>query len=197
MGATLRPATRRRLARRRGGYRDGIPPAPPDEVVARVQSARMLADLSDAALARAEARLGPFDAATTALRQVRDEAVRLWDRLRAELGLGALEAALAAPPLAVYTIEDAAAFPTEAPAALLAIAGRTYRAEPVPGTADAPAIWRLTHLAAGTDGDPYFVCRLDDGTMQCDCGEWTFHVMHVDDAPPCKHLVALRALGWI
>lgn len=105
-----------------------------------------------------------------------------------------------------------------APVLLILIAGRTYRAQPVGGTPLAPVIWRLTHLrpseererprarsgsngGGGSDDGPYHVCRLHDGTTQCDCAEWIFRVADAERPGPaptsCKHLDALTALRWL
>ena len=46
---------------------------------------------------------------------------------------------------------------------------------------------------------PYYVCRLADGSTQCDCAEWTYQIAENRDGRKthCKHLAALAALGWI
>jgi hypothetical protein len=94
---------------------------------------------------------------------------------------------------------------------LIPIAGRTYRALRVAGTALAPAIWCLTRLNPAADrprdghdhdhdhdGGRYYACHLRDGSTQCDCAEWTYRVADNGHPPSlCKHLAALVALGWI
>ncbi len=83
------------------------------------------------------------------------------------------------------------------PVVLIPIAGRTYRALRVAGTPLAPIQWRLTRLRPPLDDGPYYACRLQDGSTQCDCAEWTYQVDGVRDFAHCKHLAALDALGWI
>ncbi len=158
------------------------------------QRGRMILDVSSADLEVAEEKLGPFHETTWHFRHMLAEARRSWDRLRALLGGQALEAALAQPPVTVLTLgDDGRGNPA---AILIAIDGRTYRIERVVGTPLAPVQWRLTRLPASEDG-PYYACRLRDGTTQCDCAEWTYKVAEIESAPPCKHLAALAALGWI
>jgi hypothetical protein len=101
-------------------------------------------------------------------------------------------AALTQPPLVVLTLGD----PARPAATLIPIAGRTYRVERVPGTELAPVQFRLTPMPPPEDA-PYYVCRLRDGSTQCDCAEWIYKVADVPDARPCKHLAALDALGWL
>jgi hypothetical protein len=60
----------------------------------------------------------------------------------------------------------------------------------------APSQYRLTCLPEPGDG-PYYACRLSDGTTQCDCADWVYHVAGEPDARPCKHLCALDELGWL
>jgi hypothetical protein len=152
------------------------------------QRGRMILDVAEADLAAAEAALGPFHETTWHFRTARDEARRSWDRLRAELGTRGLEAALAEPPLALLRLAHGTV--------LVPIVGRTYRVQPVAGAELAPIQFRLTRLPPSPDG-PYYVCRLRDGTTQCDCAEWTYEVADVPNAPPCKHIRALLALGWL
>ncbi len=84
----------------------------------------------------------------------------------------------------------------EPAATLILIGGKTYGVERVPGTPLAPLQYRLTRLPPLDDG-PYYACQLRDGSTQCDCAEWTYQVAQVPDAPPCKHLAALAAMGWL
>jgi hypothetical protein len=178
--------------------RPAAPVRPPrlDEATARgtelIQRGRMIVDVAAADLAAAEARLGPFDETTWHFRRAHDEARRAWDRLRAEFGTRTLEAALARPPLAVLHVGD----PARPAAVFLPIGGKTYRVERMPDTPPAPRLYRLTRLPDHEDG-PYYACRLRDGSTQCDCAEWTYQVADIPDAPPCKHLAALLALGWV
>jgi hypothetical protein len=153
----------------------------------------MILDVAAADLEVAEARLGPFHETAWYFRNALAEARRSWDRLRATHGGAALDAALAEPPVTVLTIGGAEGLPE---VVLVPIGGRTYRAEPVAPTPLAPRLWRLTRLPASEDG-PYYAGRLRDGSTRCDCAEWTYQVQDVAEAPPCKHLAALAALGWI
>ena len=154
----------------------------------------MILEISGLDLEVAEARLGPFHETSIFFRAALSEARRSWDRLRALYGGAALEAALAEPPVTALTIGEA---PDGGPAALFVpIRGRTYRAEQIPGTRPAPVQWRLTRVPdPGTS--PYYACRLGDGSLQCDCAEWAYLPDDLGGSGPCKHLEALRALGWI
>lgn len=171
-------------------------------VVELVQRGRMIVDVATVDLAAAERALGPFHETTWHFRQALDDARRSWERLRAELGSRTLEQALAHPPVAPLTLDHPRVPRGEY--VLVAIAGRTYRAQPVLGTEPAPVQWRLTALRHDGDDDgerhdPYYVVRLGDGRTQCDCAEWTYRVADRDEPEPvgCKHVVGLRALGWI
>ena len=172
-------------------HRDASDPA--RQAAELAQRGRMILDVATADLEAAEAHLGPAHPTAWHFRQGLDEARRSWDRLRAQYGGKALEAALAEPPVAVLRLK-----PTGRPeVTLIPIQGRTFRAEPIPGTPPAPVQWRLTRLAPPLEHGPYYACRLADGSTQCDCAEWFYR----EDAPTapdlCKHLAALAALGWI
>ena len=184
----MTPPRRPSLPRRRD------PTDPAFKSVELAQRGRMILDVATADLAAAEERLGAFHPTTWHFRTALAEARRSWDRLRAEYGGAALEAALAEPPLAILTLGGGA--PGGPRAVLIPIGGTTYRVERVAGTAAAPRIWRLTRLPPRDDG-PYYACRLDDGSTQCDCAEWAYRVAEDPEQPPCKHLAALAALGWI
>jgi hypothetical protein len=185
-----RPSPSRPAARRRD------PDDPAWKSVELAQRGRMILDVAAADLEAAEARLGPFHPTSWHFRNALAEARRSWDRLRAELGGSALEAALAEPPVTVLTLGDDA--PNGPLAILIPIGGKTYRAERIAGTDLAPLQWRLTRLPPRDDG-PYYACRLHDGSSQCDCAEWTYQVADMDTEGHgyCKHLAALAALGWI
>lgn len=159
-----------------------------------IQRSRMVIDVALTDLEVAEARLGPFHETTCYFRQALAEARRAWDRLRAIYGGAALESALLESPQTWLTIGDNGQ--GEPLVTLLPIAGQTYHIERVAGTLFAPVLWRLTRLPDPKDG-PYYVCRLRDQTTRCDCAEWTYQVAETADAPPCKHLAALTALGWL
>jgi hypothetical protein len=181
-------------SRTRVPLRHRDPSDPAWKSVELAQRGRMILDVSAADLEASEAALGPFHPTTCHFRAALSDARRSWDRLRAEYGGAALEAALAEPPLTVLTLGDDA---PGGPLALLApIGGKTYRLERVAGTEPAPVQWRLTRLPPLDDG-PYYACRLADGSTQCDCAEWTYQVEGVPGHPPCKHLAALASLGWI
>jgi hypothetical protein len=179
--------------------RDRDPSDPGRRSVELAQRGRMILDVAKADLEASEAALGPFHPTTWHFRNALAEARRSWDRLRAEFGLKALERALAEPPVAILRLPAAAAAP---PLLLIPIEGRTYRAEPVAGTAIAPVQWRLTRLDPPLEHGPYYACLLRDGSTQCDCAEWTYRPddpgSGVTPPPgPCKHLAALAALGWL
>ena len=174
------------------GYRD--PEDPIFKSVELVQRGRMILDVATADLAAAEERLGSFHETTWHFRNALAEARHSWDRLRAEFGSNALEAALAEPPVAVLTIGGDALCPPKA--TFLAIGARTFRVERLSATSLAPSLWRLTRLPLSEHG-PYYVARLDDGTHRCDCADWTYHVAQIDYATPCKHVSGLQAMGWI
>jgi hypothetical protein len=174
----------------------------------------MIIDVSAADLEAAEAAFGPFHPTAWHFRNALNEARRSWDRLRAEFGTAALEAALNQPPLTILVLGDDAESrrdgyrdcgldqgqpPGGRPGAvvLIPIGGRAYRAERVEGTPLAPIQWRLTRLHPPLEDGPYYACRLHDGSTQCDCAEWTYHVADNGARTHCKHLAALAALGWI
>jgi hypothetical protein len=168
------------------------PSDPTFKSVELAQRGRIVLDVAAADLEAAESVLGPFHETTWHFRNALAEARRSWDRLRAEFGTNALEAALAEPPLTIVTLGDA-----ERPRALLiTVGGKTYRVERIASTELAPSIWRMTRLPPSEDG-PYYVARLRDGTDRCDCAEWTYQVAEIEGAPPCKHIAGLRSLGWI
>jgi len=171
-------------------------PSDPARLAAELaQRGRMILDVATADLEAAEATLGAFHPTSWHFRTALHEAIRSWDRLRAEYGSAALEAALNAPPLTVLTLGP----PDEQVprVTLIPIAGQTYRAQQVAGTPLAPIQWRLTRLNPPLDHGPYYVCRLHDDSTQCDCAEWTYHIDGTERITPCKHLAALSALGWI
>src|SRR3954447_845788 len=122
--------------------RDRDPSDPARRVVEVVQRGRMILDVSAADLEAAEAALGPFHPTAWHFRNALNEARRSWDRLRAQVGGAALEAAMSEPPLTFLTLRGAG----HARVLLVPIGGRTYRAERVEGTALAPVQWRLTRL---------------------------------------------------
>ncbi len=155
----------------------------------------MILEISLADLEAAEAAVGLFHPTAWHFRNARDEARRAWDRLRAQYGAGPLEVAQQELPLTYLTVDGRSG---RAPFVFIPIMGHTYRAERVEGTALAPIQWRLTRLHPPLEDGPYYVCRLRDGSSQCDCAEWTFEI--AESATPhavCKHLAALSALGWL
>jgi hypothetical protein len=161
------------------------------------QRGRLILDVSAADLEAAERVHGPFHPTTWHFRNALGEAQRTWARLRAELGSRFLEIALDQPPLAVLTLGDPEGSPARIE--LILIGGKTYRIEAVAGTNLAPVQWRLTRLNPPLDAGPYYICRLADGSIQCDCAEWTYRIAetnHAQDAC-CKHVAALSALGRI
>jgi hypothetical protein len=190
---------------------DRDPSDPSRRAVELAQRGRMILDVCTADLETAEAVHGPFHPIAWHFRNARDEARRSWDRLRAEFGGPALDAALAEPPLTILVLRgpepEARETRAEPPAGrepcgsvlLVPISGQTYRAERVEGTPLAPILWRLTRLHPPLEDGPYYACRLQDGSTQCDCAEWTYQIAGTDrqGRAHCKHLAALAALGWI
>lgn len=161
------------------------------------QRGRMILDVSAADLEAAETSYGPFHPTTWHFRNALHEAQRTWSRLRAELGTLFLESALDEPSLTVLTLGEPAAGPSRVD--LILIAGQTYRTQSVMGTESAPVQWRLCRLNAPVDDSSYYVCRLADGSTQCDCAEWIYRIAENDRTcgAQCKHISSLAALGWI
>src|SRR5215217_88848 len=93
--------------RKPSSLRDRDPSDPARRAVELAQRGRMILDVSAADLEAAEAALGPFHPTSWHFRNALHEARRSWDRLRAEFGGSALDAALCQPPLAVLTLGDA------------------------------------------------------------------------------------------
>lgn len=180
-------------SRKRAPLRDRDPDDPLRQTVELAQRGRLILDVSTADLAAAEAVLGPFHPTAWHFRSARDEAQRAWDRLRAQYGSATVKAALEELPLTYLTLDPGRGRP---PVMVIPILGQAYRAERVDGTSHAPVLWRLARLLRPSDDGPYYVCRLGDGTVQCDCAEWIFERAETDGRP-CKHLAALRALGWL
>jgi hypothetical protein len=84
---------------------------------------------------------------------------------------------------------------------ILAIGDKQYDASRVDEhSVEVPVIWCLAPLDSPPlddpdidgIGDPYYVCRFADGTIQCDCADFAF-----GDKPVCKHWRALAGLGLI
>jgi hypothetical protein len=193
---------------------------PARRVVELAQRGRMILDVSAADLEAAEAAFGPFHPTAWHFRNELNEARRSWDRLHAEFGGAALEAALNEPPFTILELGKAGGDASDRdgyrdcghaekrPRAsssdsgrtlvtLIPIGGQTYRVQGVEGTALAPIQWRLTRLSPPLADGPYFACRLHDGSTQCDCADWTYQIAGTGDHAFCKHLSALDALGWI
>jgi hypothetical protein len=162
-----------------------------------VQRGRIIVDVAAVDLEAAEATFGPFHPTAWHFRNALSEARRSWERLRAELGIKTIEAALREPPVVVLTLGQG--IQGSPRVVLVSIAGQTYRTERVHGTEAAPTQWRLTRLLPPLDHGPYYVCRLADGLTQCDCADWAYQIAdNVDGCKThCKHLAALSALGWI
>jgi hypothetical protein len=172
---------------------------PQRRTVELAQRGRMILDVSAADLEAAETVFGPFHPTTWHFRNAWNEARRSWERLRAELGTKALEAALNQPPLVVLTLGQGDPAHGSPPVVLISIAGQTYRSQRVAGTELAPVQWRLTRLHPPLENGPYYACCLADGSTQCDCAEWIYQIAENGDRckSHCKHLAALAALGWI
>jgi hypothetical protein len=162
------------------------------KAVELVQRGRMIVDIARLDLDAAEAVHGPFHPTAWHFRHALADARRSWARLRAELGGRAIEAALAEPPATTLTVADG----NRPRAVFLTIGGYTFCVQRVAATEIAPVIWRLTRLPSLDDG-PYYVCRLQDGWTQCDCASWAYRADAEQGRGDCKHLSALRSLGWI
>jgi hypothetical protein len=162
-----------------------------------VQRGRLILDVSVADVEAAEAAFGAFHPTTWHFRNGLNEAQRSWERLKAELGAKTVAAALEELPLTTLALDE----PTNGQpgVVLILIAGQTYRPQRVVGTDLAPVQWRLTRLRPPLENGPYYVCRLANGSTQCDCADWTYRIAETNDARAarCKHLAALAALGWI
>ena len=164
------------------------------------QRARITLDVAAVDLEAAEASLGALHPTTWFFRNSLNEARTAWERLCAEVGLRKIEAALKEPPVAVINLRSQGSdHVTGHPegVVLISITGQTYRAQRIAGTASAPIQWRLTRLHPPLEDGPYFACRLDDGSTQCDCAGWTYQADPTGRRAPCKHLKALTSLGWI
>jgi hypothetical protein len=162
-----------------------------------VQRGRLILDVSAADLEAAEAIFGAFHPTTWHFRNSLGEAQRSWERLRAEVGIKMCEAALEMPPLTTLTLGESAN--TRSEVIVILIAGQTYRPERVGGTELAPIQWRLTRLRPPLENGPYYVCRLADGSTQCDCANWIYQIAETNRVRTsrCKHVEALHGLGWI
>ena len=162
-----------------------------------VQRSRLILDVSATDLEAAEATFGAFHPTTWHFRNSLNEAQRSWERLRTELGTKAVEAALQEPPLTALALDESTN--GQPSVVLILIVGQTYRPQRVAGTELAPVQWRLTRLRPPLENGPYYVCRLADGSTQCDCADWTYQITEIDKTltSRCKHLIALTALGWI
>ena len=155
-----------------------------------VQRGRLILDVSAADLEAAEATFGAFHPTTWHFRNSLAEAQRSWDRLRAEMGAKAIEAALEQPPLTALALGESTNGRPDV--VLILIAGQTYRPQRVAGTELAPIQWRLTRLRPPLENGPYYVCRLADGSTQCDCANWTYQIAETKKVRTsrCKHLAA-------
>lgn len=191
-------------------------PDPGPRIVELVQRGRIALDVATADLDVAEGRLGVFHPTTLHFRRVAEEARRAWERLRATYGPRALARALEADPIALLTLDDGRD-DGRAPWLLMVIGGRVHAARKLDPAEDAPVIWRLRRFP-DLDDDPLHVCRLADGSLQCDCAQWIYELADprggiegegegegpggrpgTATAPPapCKHQAALRSLGWL
>jgi hypothetical protein len=162
-----------------------------------VQRGRLILDVSSADLEAAETTFGAFHPTTWHFRNSLSEAQRSWERLQAEVGTKMCEAALELPPLTTLTLGESAK--TRSEVIVILLAGQTYRPEQVGGTELAPIQWRLTRLRPPLENGPYYVCRLADGSTQCDCANWIYQIAETNRVRTsrCKHVEALHGLGWI
>jgi len=162
-----------------------------------VQRGQIILDVSIADLETAERVHGSFHPTTWHFRNALGEVRRTWACLCAELGANFIEAALDQPPLTVLTLGKAQA--TSDNVNLILIAGQTYQIQAAAGTELAPVQWQITRLNPPLSHGPYYICRLVDGSIQCDCADWTYRIAETSHAEHscCKHVNALSALGWI
>ena len=171
---------------------DRDPSDPSRRAVELVQRGRMILDVAIVDLEESEAALGAYHPTTWFFRNALTETQKAWDRLVTDMGDPAVERAIGHAPIAVLTID----IDSRRSVLLILIDGKTYRAEPVVGTALAPVQWRITRLRPPLEHGPYYVSALRDGSAQCDCGEWIFRSAGPRPGstppPPCKHLAALR-----
>ena len=144
------------------------------EQVVRIQQAKILYDL---------ARAGLLD------RQLTEEMAAIWTRLWNEFGGGIIQTALDCHPIATTTMGNGTS--------LFLIDGETYVFQRAHGARLAEMQWELAKLNDGAN--PYYACRLANGTLQCDCADWTYRVAESNGATctHCKHLRALASLGLI
>jgi hypothetical protein len=161
------------------------------------QRGRLMLDVAMADLEAAQRAFGPSHSTTWYFHTALDETRRSWERLRLELGTAFLETALRQLPLVVLGLR--AHQGCERDVELILISGQTYCSQAVGGTVLAPVQWRLTRLNPPLAHGPYYVCRLADGSTQCDCANWTYRVAETEHsgATNCKHVEALIALGRI
>jgi hypothetical protein len=162
-----------------------------------IQRGRLILDVSTADLEASEAAAGALHPTTWHFRHGLNEAQRSWKRLQAEIDAKVIETALELPPLTVLLLSEPT--PTRSEVVVILIDGQTYRPERVKGTELAPIQWRLTRLRPPLENGPYYVCRLADGSTQCDCANWTYRIAETERSKTscCKHLEALDSLGWI
>src|SRR2546423_6993171 len=106
---------------RKPSLRDRDPSDPTRRAVELAQRGRMILDVSAADLEAAEAAFGSFHPTAWHFRNALNEARRSWDRLRAEFGGAALEAALGEPPLTILVLGDHAEPTRTAPVILVPI----------------------------------------------------------------------------
>ncbi len=170
---------------------------PDRAAVELAQRGQIILHVAVADLEAAETAFGAFHPTTWHFRSALDEAQRSWEQLRAELGTSFLENALKQPPLTVLTLSESNC--SQPCIELVLISGQTYRTQEITGTALAPVQWRLTRLNPPLDHGPYYVCRLADGSTQCDCAEWTYRIAETVHSRTnyCKHVGALATLGRI
>jgi hypothetical protein len=163
-----------------------------------LQRSRMILDVAIADLEVAQSILGPFHPTTGHFRMALHEARWSWNRLCGRLSEHDLRQALAGPPATTLTLQAIIGAQMRR-VVLVPIGGQTYRAQRVRGTSLAPVQWRLTRLNPPLENGPYFACRLQDGSTQCDCADWTYNFANPSrpGRTACKHLAALGALGWI
>ncbi len=166
-------------------------------VVELVQRGWMILEAATADVEVAESQPTPSEEMLWSCRSTLAEAVRAWEALKAELGPQTVRAALEAPTTSALELSPTGSRGRSV--ALVLIGGFTYAAVRVPGVELAPIQWRIIRLRGHHEIDPYYVCRLADGAIQCDCAEWTYRIAETErhGKAHCKHSAALVELGWI
>jgi len=167
------------------------------DVIELVQRGRMILDLAEADYEEVVGRRGHDREAAWQCRNTLTEASQSWQRLVEDLGMDTVQTALRQPSQSAIHLESVGH--KGQTISLILIGGSTYTVMREPGVELAPVQWRVARLKPNVEPDPYYVCRLANGTFQCDCAEWIYRIAETDRlrTTHCKHSAALHALGWI